>query len=100
MKANKAKTLQDITAAAYTEKDLYPFCGSPDGNFSGTPLFPASPISAGVAGCRAAGLTVPRGPLSLADAAGTAEAGNLDHRMGDDECDRRGALGDRPLDRG
>lgn len=67
MKANKATTLQDITAGAYKEKDLHPFCG---------------------------------GPLSLADAAGTADAGNLDHRMGDDECGCRDALGDRPLDRG
>ena len=34
MKANKAKTLQDISAGAYKEKDLYPFCGGPDGNFT------------------------------------------------------------------
>lgn len=34
MKANKAKTLQDITAGAFKEKDLYPFCGGPDGNFT------------------------------------------------------------------
>ena len=37
--------------------------------------------------------------LSLADAAGTADAGDLDHRMGDDEGGRRGAVGDRPFDR-
>ena len=34
MKANKAKTLQDISAGAFKEKDLYPFCGGPDGNFT------------------------------------------------------------------
>jgi signal transduction histidine kinase len=34
MKANKAKTLQDITAGTYNQKDLYPFCGSADGTFS------------------------------------------------------------------
>ena len=34
MKANEAKTLQDITAGAYKEKDLYPFCAGPDGKFT------------------------------------------------------------------
>ena len=34
MKANQAKTLQDITAGAYKEKDLYPFCAGPDGKFT------------------------------------------------------------------
>jgi signal transduction histidine kinase len=34
MKANKTKTLQDITAGTYNHKDLYPFCGGPDGNFT------------------------------------------------------------------
>lgn len=34
MKANEAKTLQDITAGSYKEKDLYPFCAGPDGKFT------------------------------------------------------------------
>ena len=34
MKANKAKTLQDITAGTYNDKDLYPFCGGPDGKLT------------------------------------------------------------------
>ena len=34
MKANKTQTLQDITAGKYKEKDLYPFCGGADGNFT------------------------------------------------------------------
>jgi hypothetical protein len=31
MKANKTKTLEDITAGTYNHKDLYPYCGGPDG---------------------------------------------------------------------
>lgn len=34
VKANKAKTLQDITAGTYNDKDLYPFCGGPDGKLT------------------------------------------------------------------
>lgn len=41
MKANQAKTLQDITAGAYKEKDLYPFCAGPDGKFTAHGANPA-----------------------------------------------------------
>ena len=34
LKANKTKTLQDISAGTYNKKDLYPFCGSTDGTFT------------------------------------------------------------------
>ena len=34
VKASKAKALQDITAGTYNKKDLYPFCGGPDGKFT------------------------------------------------------------------
>jgi signal transduction histidine kinase len=34
MKANKTKTLQDITAGTYNQKDLYPFCGGADGKYT------------------------------------------------------------------
>ena len=34
MKANKAKTLQDITAGTFNKQDLYPFCGGADGKFT------------------------------------------------------------------
>ena len=34
MKENKTKTLQDITAGTYNHKDLYPFCGGPDGKYT------------------------------------------------------------------
>jgi signal transduction histidine kinase len=34
MKANKSKTLQEITAGTYNKEDLYPFCGGPDGKFT------------------------------------------------------------------
>jgi signal transduction histidine kinase len=34
LKANKAKTLQDISAGTYNKKDLYPFCGAADGTFT------------------------------------------------------------------
>ena len=34
VKANKTKTLQDITAGTYNQKDLYPFCGGADGKYT------------------------------------------------------------------
>lgn len=34
MKANQAKTLEDITKGAYKDRDLYPFCGGSDGKFT------------------------------------------------------------------
>jgi signal transduction histidine kinase len=34
MKANEAKTLQDINAGTYNKKDLYPFCGAANGTFN------------------------------------------------------------------
>jgi signal transduction histidine kinase len=34
MKANKAKTIDDINSQKYNQKDLYPFCGSADGKFT------------------------------------------------------------------
>ncbi len=34
MKANQAKTLEDITKGVYKDRDLYPFCGGPDGKFT------------------------------------------------------------------
>ena len=34
LKANKTKTLQDISAGTYNKKDLYPFCGAADGTFT------------------------------------------------------------------
>ena len=41
MKANQAKTLQDINAGSYKEKDLYPFCGGPDGKYTAHGVNPA-----------------------------------------------------------
>jgi signal transduction histidine kinase len=34
MKANQAKTLEDINKGVYKDRDLYPFCGGPDGKFT------------------------------------------------------------------
>ena len=41
LKANQAKALQDINAGAYKEKDLYPFCGGPDGKYTAQGVNPA-----------------------------------------------------------
>ncbi len=39
LKANKAKALQEFTKgeAGFKDRDLYPYCGGPDGNFSAHP---------------------------------------------------------------
>lgn len=39
LKTNKAKTLEMITKGedGFREKDLYPYCGGPDGNFTAHP---------------------------------------------------------------
>ena len=39
IKADKAKALQEITAGTdgFKEKDLYPYCGGPDGKFTAHP---------------------------------------------------------------